>query len=246
MNLRWKGKRSKLRVLLTFDVEQDCPPYLNSWAGVEQGMPKILELLDDKGVKATFFVTAETSKKFPSVVRRIVDEGHELASHGYMHERYDNLSKHHAATLLRKSLNVLRKHYDVISFRAPNLKLPKHMYELLFKNNILIDSSRRAYLSSFFREHRPYMVNGVLEVPVSATSSLLRLPWRLQEKIHNLILNGTTVYFAHPWEFVNMRTAPIRLDCKFNTGSKALTLLSKLIDNLKRLGADMLLMSDLI
>ncbi len=54
---------------------------------VEQNTDQILELFDGHDVKATFFMLGWVAERYPGLVRRIVDAGHELASHGYSHVR---------------------------------------------------------------------------------------------------------------------------------------------------------------
>ncbi len=57
---------------------------------VEANMEWILQLFHDRGVKATFFTLGWIAERFPSMVKRIVEEGHELASHGWEHVRVTN------------------------------------------------------------------------------------------------------------------------------------------------------------
>ncbi|WP_048152121.1 polysaccharide deacetylase family protein [Palaeococcus ferrophilus] len=225
-------------VSLTFDVEQDCPPYLSTTRGMEEGLPKILDLLEEKGVRGTFFFTARMAREYPHLVRRVVDEGHELGSHAYNHERLDRLSKSDAERAVKKSLTVLREFGDVVSFRAPNLQLPSWLYGVLNENGVLVDSSAARYKGYLEGVH---YVNGVLEVPASVTSSVLRLPWSIQRAIHSH-LREPRVYFAHPWEFVPM--GGVRFDCRFNTGNKALLLLERLIDHYKRENVKFLLIGE--
>src|SRR5207245_9328439 len=47
--------------------------------------PKILDILKAANVKATFFVVGVNAERYPALVRRIVDEGHEIANHTYYH-----------------------------------------------------------------------------------------------------------------------------------------------------------------
>jgi len=54
---------------------------------VERNVDVILGLLDEANAKATFFTLGWIAERYPQVVRRIVDDGHELASHGYGHQR---------------------------------------------------------------------------------------------------------------------------------------------------------------
>ena len=49
------------------------------------GAPRILELLVEYSLKATFFVPGFTAERYPHVVSRIVEEGHEVAHHSYSH-----------------------------------------------------------------------------------------------------------------------------------------------------------------
>ncbi|MCD6372278.1 MAG: polysaccharide deacetylase family protein [Thermococcus sp.] len=220
-------------VSITFDVEHDCPPYLTTTRGMEEGLPKLIDLMAEKRVKATFFFTAEMAKRFPELVRRVIDEGHELGSHNYNHERLDKLSRAEGERAIVKSLEVLRRFGEVVSFRAPNLQFPNYYYDVLERNGILVDSSKATYKG--YREGVRFF-GDVLEVPASTTSSVIRLPWRIQGLIHSH-LKEPRVYFAHPWEFVPMQREKIRFDCKFNTGDKAVELLGRLIDHYKREGA---------
>lgn len=54
---------------------------------VERNTNRILDLFDEAGVKATFFTLGWVAERYPAVVRRMVAEGHELASHGFSHVR---------------------------------------------------------------------------------------------------------------------------------------------------------------
>ncbi len=54
---------------------------------VERNVDVILGMLDEHGVQATFFVLGWVAERYPQVVRRLVDGGHEIASHGYEHLR---------------------------------------------------------------------------------------------------------------------------------------------------------------
>ncbi|NJE12230.1 polysaccharide deacetylase [Thermococcus sp. LS2] len=207
---------------------------------MEKGLPKILDLLNEKKVKATFFFTVEMARKYPNLTKRVVDEGHELGCHGFNHERFDKLEKNKAEMIIKKSLDILREFGDVVSFRAPNLHFPHYLFPALRENGVFVDSSKARY-KGYKGGIKAF--DGVLEIPVSITSSVLRLPWAIQKVIHKR-LNEPRVYFAHPWEFVPMQKERIRLDCKFNTGDKALMLLEKLIDHYKEQNAKFVTMRE--
>ncbi len=76
-------------VSITVDVEQDCPPYLNTFRGIEEGMQKLLTLFSDEKIHGTFFTTGMIAEKYPKLIEGIVAEGHELGCHGYSHQRFD-------------------------------------------------------------------------------------------------------------------------------------------------------------
>jgi polysaccharide deacetylase family protein (PEP-CTERM system associated) len=63
----------------------------DDWSGfssrVDRNTEKVLELFADYGIKATFFTLGWVAEQYPDLIRRIVAEGHELASHGYAHYR---------------------------------------------------------------------------------------------------------------------------------------------------------------
>ena len=82
----------RMDVAITIDLEHDCPPFLTSYRGVTEGMPRLLDLLKSESVAATFFCTGDVARRHPDIVRRLVAEGHELGSHGDTHARFSSLA----------------------------------------------------------------------------------------------------------------------------------------------------------
>jgi peptidoglycan/xylan/chitin deacetylase (PgdA/CDA1 family) len=76
-----RGPSASKRVALTFD---DGPDGMTS---------RYLELLDDLGVPATFFVLGELAAKHPDLVRDYLRRGHQVAGHGYDHTRFTKLAR---------------------------------------------------------------------------------------------------------------------------------------------------------
>ncbi len=58
-----------MKVFLTVDVERDCPPYLNTWRGIREGLPLLLDFLDGRGTKGTFFVSGDVAGRHPNLWR---------------------------------------------------------------------------------------------------------------------------------------------------------------------------------
>ncbi len=77
-----RGPATSRRIALTFD---DGPDELT---------PRYLDVLDDLGVPATFFVLGEFASKRPEYIREYVRRGHQVAGHGYDHQRFTKLSRH--------------------------------------------------------------------------------------------------------------------------------------------------------
>jgi polysaccharide deacetylase family protein (PEP-CTERM system associated) len=81
-----------------FQVEAFAPhipreEWNNRECRVERNMDRILQLFADNNTKATFFTLGWVAERYPQIVRRIVGEGHELASHGLAHFRADHQSR---------------------------------------------------------------------------------------------------------------------------------------------------------
>lgn len=212
-------------ITITIDVEEDCPPMLTSTRGMEEGLPKLLDLFEKEGVKATFFVTGMMAEQYPDLICRIPKEGHELGCHGYKHARFDRMETAEARTALKQAGEVLRKFSKkLVSFRAPNLQFPAKYLKLLEEEGFLYDSSLAAYKPPFSKS----IIEGkIVRIPATITSSFLRLPPGFFFPLLRHV--KAPVIFVHPWEFVDMSALPIRLDCKFNTGEKALQNLKTLI-----------------
>lgn len=219
----------KKTVTITIDVEHDCPPYLTTYRGVETGLPLLCSVLDRYDIEATFFVTGDVASKYPDMIKRIA-ERHEIGCHGYSHKRFDRMTRQEASEEIGRSTDVLHKlaASRVVSFRAPNLRFPSGFLNLLNDNGYLIDSSLARYKLGYIgkdagKNPREY---GIGRIPVSITSSFLRFPFGNEIIKH---LPQPIVLFFHPWEFIAMQNEPVRWDCKFNTGEKALMNLESLI-----------------
>ena len=122
---------------LTIDVEDyfqvsAFAPYISrlDWNSrecrVERNVNRILDMLAEKdNTKATFFTLGWIAERYPQVVRRIVKEGHELASHGYGHERASDQTEEAflADIKLAKILLEDLSGAEVKGYRAPSFSI---------------------------------------------------------------------------------------------------------------------------
>lgn len=229
-------------ILLTVDMEQDCPPYMDTFRGIEQGTGKLLSLFSTHGIKTTFFFTGMVAHKFPRTVEEVSRAGHEIGCHGQTHTPFTNLNPAQAKKEIETSAFLLRQYDEVLSFRAPNLVFPEAYTFLLAKNKFRIDSSLAKYkLSYLSRTRNPPLKR----LPVSATSSVLRLPPWIRTPYLSA-LASPVVLFVHPWEFVDLRDTDLRRDCRFKTGDIALNCLSEVITFFQRKKARFRCMKDLL
>ncbi|MBZ0217423.1 MAG: polysaccharide deacetylase family protein [Fimbriimonadaceae bacterium] len=221
-----------MQVALTIDMEHDCPPFLNSYRGIEEGAPRLLDLLEDEGVEATFFTTGDVARRYPEILQRITRFGHEPACHGDTHRRFSTMDEKEARKEIETSTQCLRAYGDITSFRAPNLDFPEKYLPLLKEYGYTVDSSQAAYKFHKGHPRRPTIYRGMVRFPVSTTPSAIRLPAVLR----NFILwqkKDPIVLFFHPWEFVDVTREAIPWDCRFRTGQPALDTLRAAIKYLR-------------
>lgn len=76
--------------------------------GPKRCVDRILDMLESYGVKATFFVPGLTAERYPEVIRRIAEAGHEIGHHGYAHERFAGKQQKNRLRLLRKHRGFLK------------------------------------------------------------------------------------------------------------------------------------------
>lgn len=233
-----------LTVCFTVDVEPDCPPFLSGWRGLEEGMPRLLALLREEQVRATFFTTGDSARRYPAVVRALLDDGHELASHGMWHRPFPDLSREEARHEIEESAEILRAFAPVTSFRAPNLRFPDAYLELLEENGFTLDSSHGKHKlpywrSRLFGERRggaAARASTLTRIPASTTSSVLRIPRVVRDPLLRG-LRSPVVLFVHPWEFVDLTRERLRYDCRFRTGDMALACVREVLRDLASRGA---------
>ncbi len=137
--------------LLSNDVETHSIWYntLRDETGLkvlEEGMPILLDIYKKFNVKSTFYFVGDMAKKFPQVVKMIVPYGHEVASHGWTHEvdqAFDVLPFKTQVEHLTRSRKLLEdlSGQQVVSFRAPALRVNEHTPVALAEAGYLTDSS---------------------------------------------------------------------------------------------------------
>jgi polysaccharide deacetylase family protein (PEP-CTERM system associated) len=231
-------KASAIRNAMTIDVEDyfqvsAFAPYISreSWpereCRVEANVDRILAILDEGGVQATFFTLGWIAERYPALVKRIVAGGHELASHGYGHLRASDQDRAQFTQDIASSKAILEDigGQAVLGYRAPSFSIgPGNLWAL----EALHETGYR-YSSSIYpvrHDHygmpdaprfawHPNGSDGLLEVPITTVRLGQRnLPaggggyfrlfpyalsrWMMQQV--NQRDGQPAIFYFHPWE----------------------------------------------
>ncbi|ANI76910.1 XrtA system polysaccharide deacetylase [Sphingobium sp. EP60837] len=113
---------------------------------VERNTDEVLALFAETGVSATFFTLGWVAERYPALMRRIVDAGHEIASHGYDHARVFSLTPEAFREDLRRSRGLLEDASGerVIGYRAPSFSIDHRTpwaHQVLVEEGYLYSSS---------------------------------------------------------------------------------------------------------
>jgi peptidoglycan/xylan/chitin deacetylase (PgdA/CDA1 family) len=111
--------------------------------GARVAVPRILGLLAEYDVLATFFVPGHTAESFPEAVESILAAGHEVAHHGYGHEDPSTQNPDQERRSLEKGLAVLEKFmgHPPLGYRSPSWDYSDATLPLLLEHGFLYDSS---------------------------------------------------------------------------------------------------------
>lgn len=168
---------ARVAVALSFDVDHETPwlrdgeilPGGLSFGefGSRRGLPRILDLLERHGARASFFVPAVAADLHPGDVRDIRAEGHEIGCHGWVHERPELVTVDQERELLLRSLDLLE---DVTGERPVGARTPSFGTSAATLH-LMRDAGLR-YDSSLMADDLPYEIlldgqpSGLVEVPV--------------------------------------------------------------------------------
>jgi polysaccharide deacetylase family protein (PEP-CTERM system associated) len=192
---------------------------------VERNVDRILTLLADANATATFFALGWIAERYPELMQRIADGGHELASHGFGHQRASEQSPAEFLADIRLAKAILEDvtGREVRGYRAPSFSIgasnpwafdaildagyrySSSIYPIRHDHYGMPDAPR------FAHEVRP----GLLEIPI-ATVSLLRMNWpaggggyfrllpyalsRWSIRCVNTRDRQPAMFYFHPWE----------------------------------------------
>ncbi len=221
---------------LTIDVEDyfqvsAFAPYIrrDEWDArecrVEANVERILAMLERHGTRATFFTLGWVAERYPQLVRRIVDGGHELASHGYGHERASDLTPEAFSADIERAKKILEDlaGQPVQGYRAPSFSIGERN---LWAFDCLARAGYRYSSSVYPIRHDHYGMpdaprfahpvrEGLIEIPVTTLRVMNRnlpssgggyfrlLPYALSRWMLRQFNEGeqaSAIFYFHPWE----------------------------------------------
>jgi polysaccharide deacetylase family protein (PEP-CTERM system associated) len=221
---------------MTIDVEDyfqvsAFAPYIarSDWVNrecrVERNVNRILDMLASQQTKATFFTLGWIAERYPQVVRRIVQDGHELASHGYGHERASDLSREAFSSDIQSAKKLLEDigGVPVLGYRAPSFSIGTAN---LWAFDCLQEAGYRYSSSVYPVKHDHYGMpdaprfaydvrDGLTEIPPTTLRMFQRnlpssgggyfrlLPYAVSRWMLNQVNAGegkSAIFYFHPWE----------------------------------------------
>ena len=163
-NLIWPEGR-RMAVMLSFDFQggEDLRPNKNGimnheeWTqaeyGPRTGVWRILRILDECGVKATFLTCGGIAERYPDQVKAIVQHGHEVAGHGYHHEVARDLTKEQEREVIEKTTAMIEKRAGKRPVGWRSCTQSPNSIELLMENGYLWNSNSFSYDLPFLWDH---------------------------------------------------------------------------------------------
>lgn len=228
-------KVSGTRNALTIDVEDyfqvsAFAPHIprSEWplreCRVERNVDLILSMLDQHDTKATFFTLGWIAERYPNIVRQIVSNGHEIASHGYGHERATDQSPDSFFADVNVAKLILEDiaGTEIKGYRAPSFSIGEKnlwAFECLEKAGYLYSSSiypiRHDHYGMPNAPRHAHSIGNLLEIPATTLRFFNRnwpasgggyfrlLPyglsrWMIQRINH--VDQLPAVFYFHPWE----------------------------------------------
>ena len=249
---------TELPVALSFDVEEHyrieaaahlvCSPELKAqYAGrMDETTRWLLDALGERSITATFFVVGEIAKSHAALVRKMVEAGHEVASHSWDHRRVHRFTPDTFREDVRTSKDALEQAggAEVVGFRAPTFSI---MRETAWAINVLADVGMKYDSSIFPVRHDRYGVPDAPRTPFRVRGEqreLLELPpltlrgfganlpvagggyfrlfplWVMERGLRQMarLPQSASVLYFHPWEFdPDQPKLPLKRLAKFRT-----------------------------
>ncbi|MGN6516069.1 MAG: XrtA system polysaccharide deacetylase [Rhizomicrobium sp.] len=203
----------------------------SDWDGapirVDRNTARILDMLSEAGVCGTFFILGWVAERFPDLVKRIAAEGHEIASHGYNHQRADGQSQAEFRDDVRRAKDLLENITGTVvrGYRAPTFSVNRRnwwAYEVLSECGYEYSSSVYPIKHDLYGmtdvPRTPFKPTAapIIEIPMATVRLFGKnlpcsgggyfrlLPYSLNKaalRYANGVEKQPCIFYCHPWEF---------------------------------------------
>jgi polysaccharide deacetylase family protein (PEP-CTERM system associated) len=200
------------------------------WDGLDSRVAyntgKVLDLFGETGVKATFFTLGWVAERNPALIRRIADEGHEVASHGWDHDRVFTMTADAFRADLKRARIALEdaSGQRVIGYRAPSFSIDQRTpwaHQVLAEEGYTYSSSVAPLVHDHYGwadapkyAYRPVAGSHLIELPITLADvagrkittggGFFRLfPAAITDRAvarANRDEHRPAVFYFHPWE----------------------------------------------
>lgn len=222
--------RKNRSIFLTLDAEfWDSPQFFGLASACHGeigngGCLAFLDLVQDLNIPCTFFVSVVFARRHPQTIHRILDEGHEVASHSYTHSRLVGLTRQERLFEIGESKRYIEETFGIVvrGFRAPGNQIAPDHFQLLKECGYRYDSSVHPVLHPYqpfavFQPKSPFLKEGILEIPI-ATLGGLPVSWVWMRNAgswlprlsvtYNHWLGREPVLYVHSWDFEPLPSVP--------------------------------------
>ena len=232
---------------------------------LENNMDRILQLLSDHNTQATFFTLGWVADNYPSVVKRIVSEGHELASHGYQHVRVSDQTAEQFLADISHTKDLLQQigGKEVKGYRAASFSMGEKTpwaHDMLAQAGYIYSSSiypiqhdhyGMPSASRFLYYPLKEESQGFAEIPISTLDVFGRrmpvggggyfrfFPYKFSKWMISKINEDdkqSTIFYFHPWEIDSEQ--PRQKNIALKTKFRHYVNLSKMFNRLDKLLTD--------
>ena len=241
-------------IYLSFDIEEfDMPKeygydiaFERQIAISRKGLTAILDLLKKHQMRATFFSTVVFAQQVPDLISRLIEEGHELASHTCYHSDFENEHLKHSKEALEQQFGVTVEGLRMprmLEVSAEEVKKAGYRYNSSVNPTFLPGRYNKLHVPKrFFNE------NGLWQVPAAVSWFRFPLFWlsfhNLPLWLYSFLLKrsvksiGYAALYFHPWEFTDLHQKEFNFPAYVmrNSGEKMIARFDSLLTFIKQQG----------
>ena len=241
-------------IYLSFDIEEfDMPKeygydiaFERQIAISRKGLTAILDLLKKHQMRATFFSTVVFAQQVPDLINRLIEEGHELASHTYYHSDFENEHLKHSKEALEQQFGVTVEGLRMprmLEVSAKEVKKAGYRYNSSVNPTFLPGRYNKLHVPK-----RLFNENGLWQIPAAVSWFRFPLFWlsfhNLPLWLYSFLLKrsvksiGYAALYFHPWEFTDLHQKEFNFPAYVmrNSGEKMIARFDTLLTFIKQQG----------